>query len=425
MERVMKITAIYVRYLGRMVFQLIMFIGLIFSLGLVLDTTALPENNVSAQGDGTWDVHLFAIPDGDEALLVEAQNTGGVCPRDRVEFRAEYQGSSTPTIGIPDPVEDRFTARFPKFFPCTGDQCKNRQEGSLQVVCNLPGKILTSPTKNFYRYYAPADEEKMMGSDDTLAELQTFASSLDLDNYVIVMSTNTWPSGPSEPGVEFVSAPYSFRNSDTNAFSTQNMSLQIRFDEAQLDGADSLTLRMFEWTPESHRWVDDPVQTNSSDENRISRPVQRFTTYVLGVTPLWCDSFNDPVNESRGLALKNKTTTSGGKLILKSPNQSGFAVSNPYTPSMPIKAWQSLSYTANVPATTTMTIKVLSGDGSTVLIPNASPVTSLDGINPAIYPSLRLRVEMATTSSTSPELLEWCILAKPEGPKVYLPSVIK
>jgi hypothetical protein len=102
----------------------------------------------------------------------------------------------------------------------------------------------------------------------------------------------------------------------------------------------------------------------------------------------------------------------------------GTAISKPYTPTFPIDAWGSISYTANITTGASLTVSVLS-ISNTVLISDVTPGRNLADIDPTAHPSLRLRVDMSTTSGNSPELFDWCLEAMARSYKTYLPIVLK
>jgi hypothetical protein len=377
------------------------------------------------QNASFWNVHLYAIPGSDATTLnVAVENVGNSCQGD-VEFVAQYQGSSpTPVKGLEDPGNDRYVAVIPDFFPgCSSQFCTAIESGTLKVTCDQPE--LASRTVNFRRYYAPSGLEETIISTDNSAQLDTFATSLSAGHYVIVMPTNAAPGTPPS-GVTLISESYTFRPSGLLNFSDENMSVSLDYRAESLGGANPLTVRMYEWDLVGREWLDVGEQTNFiTGGPRISKPSKNFTTYVLGTGPLWCDGFNENIGlELDSLDNVIRLLADSGKLKLDNTTLPGSAVSQPYTPSMMIDAWKTISYTANITAGSQLMVSVLSAD-KTILIPDIESGGSLAAINPTDHPSLRLQVEMSTTSGNSPELFDWCILAKSKLSNVYLPVILR
>lgn len=404
-------------------------VTLILSALLMAPTVTSKQGNIPlpkpAEQGNLWAVHLYAIPGSDATSLYTAvENVGNSCQEGNIEFRAKYGGSSTPVLGLKDGGEDRYVAVIPDFFPgCSPLPCTAIEYGTLEVVCKQPQ--LASRTLNFRRYYAPDDAETNIYSDDGSAILRIFPSSLDGGRYVIVMATNIWPGG-SPPGVQFVGEPYSFRASGLIPQSDENMSLTLNYSNELIGETDSLTARLFEWDTVQKVWLNTGDQTNSnSGGDHVNKATKRFSTSILGTTPLWCDGFSD----NRGLEISsvtniNRLLADGGKLKLDITSLPGTAMSKPYTPTMALEAWGTVSYTTIIPLGANITVSVLSLTGTTV-ISNVSPGDSLANIDPDLHPSLRLGVEMSTTSGESPELFDWCLEAQPDFINVYLPLILK
>lgn len=376
------------------------------------------------QTAGFWNVHLYAIPGSDATTLnVAVENIGNSCQGDIV-FTAQYQGSSpTPIKALEDPGVDRYVAPIPNFFPgCASLPCTAIEAGTLEVTCDQPE--LASRTVNFRRYYVPEGQDETVVSHDGNAQLLTFTTSLSDGRYVIVMPTNATP-GTLPLGVIQISEAFTFRPSGLLNFSNQNMQVVLGYESDRLAEANPLTVRLYEWDLVQKNWLDVGEQTNLTIDTRVSKATRNFTTYVLGTGPLWFDGFEENIGlELDSLDNVIRLLADNGKLKLENTSMPGGAVSKPYTPSLTIEAWQTISYTANITAGSQLTVSVLSAD-NTVLIPDIASGGSLAAIKPTDHPSLRLQVEMSTTSGDSPELFDWSILAEPKINNIYLPMITK
>lgn len=412
-------------------FRSLFFVSILFitiALGVMLMIPARlsaqepdPTETVSAQTDD-WLVHLYASPGSDGlGLWAFTGKVADIC--EEVEFIAD-RGSPAPFDGEYSPGEGIYSGFHNNFFIDTTDI----QSGTLEVRCTLPeGEILDTEAIEFKRYYYANDNSPapvpVDSPDNGKASLNLFSTSLYAPHYIIVMTTNALPGAlPSD--VKSVGFPYSFRSFITTFDSDNPMSLAIGSSDIELGTVNPLTLRIFEWNVD--RWIRSDQYSVTTFESlpRLNRATTKFTTYILGGTPHWLDSFTSEL----GIGAKNNIKpilNSGGRLKLEDVGLlTGTLTSKPYTPTLPLKSWKSISYTANVPPGTGLTVSVLSRDGA-VLIDQASPGQSLTDLDPSLYPSLKLRVEMTTTIATSPELFDWCLLAEPAGYGVYLPVVVK
>ncbi|MCB0210063.1 MAG: hypothetical protein KDJ52_12075 [Anaerolineae bacterium] len=401
-----------------------LFTFMLFRLFMIVPDPALgvslSPSNPNAQAN-PWPVHLYAIPGDATTLIMAVDNVTSSCQGD-IEFIAGYEGSSSPTKGKKDPNTDgRYVAIDPDFFPdCGNTICTSVERGTLFVKCTDPE--LESLTFNFRRFYAPHDDDVDVISEDSQAVLQLFDSSLDVGQYVIVMPTNIPHAAPRT--VNFVGEPVTFRASGGLDVSDDSMNLTLRYSSNILGQVNPLTLQIFQWKEAGWRSVGQQNNFPGVDP-RVTKSVKEFTTYVLGSTPLWCDSFNSAEGLD-GSQVNNITQlTSSGKLELEFTSPpSGYAISTPYTPTLPIESWQTISYTANIPAGTNLTVSILDSD-TTPLMTNVNSGADLTNLADPTPPSLRLRVDMTTTSNESPELLEWCLLAGPKKNGIYTPIVIK
>ena len=76
-------------------------------------------------------------------------------------------------------------------------------------------------------------------------------------------------------------------------------------------------------------------------------------------------------------------------------------------PPVDLREWESVIITSTIPVKTTIVIDILAPDG-TVLIPNVTNGTNLEGIDPYDYPAIQLRASLSTTEeSISPDIDLW------------------
>jgi hypothetical protein len=287
---------------------------------------------------------------------------------------------------------------------------------------------LDSGTVEFNRDYVPASTSKIIDSRDgnlqlTLVSTDTFT----YDTYVAVVPSYASP-GPAPLGHRFVGSTYSVRAAGALVETDRPMSLRLYYNEATRAGADPHTLAVFAWDAYHERW-DNLGGTLFSTQQYLSVATSRFTTYALMATPSWRDEFDDLSgmdftqfnNVTWGGSPENRT------LVLASASGSGSAVSNPITPTTTFANWSSLTFTSTVdPPTTTLTVDVLSLDGSEVLTDVASGADLAALVDPAQYPSLRLRANLSSTvAGETPALDQWQLAWQVEEHKVYLPVVVK
>jgi hypothetical protein len=93
-------------------------------------------------------------------------------------------------------------------------------------------------------------------------------------------------------------------------------------------------------------------------------------------------------------------------------------------PPADLREWESVIITSTIPANTTLVIDILDPSG-TILIPNVTNGTSLEGINPHDYPAIQLRASFTSTDeSISPDVdlwgLKWLVWNK-----LYLPVMLR
>jgi hypothetical protein len=371
--------------------------------------------DITSQAILPWSIHIYASPTispDNTGLYASTGKTPDLCQDGQVTFNAEFLGAPTPFDGTYEAGTGIYVGSLSGFFEA-GTQT---QSGRLYVECDLPnGDRLVSDSIIFYRYYDPnGSSDVPVLSSDNLAELTIFSNSLTQTAYVIVMETSALPAALPAV-VKQISLPYSFRaagDASAQIFTSDNpMELTLRYSVPFLGGADPLTLRVFEWDAPANSWRNLGQQNLlTAVDPRLSKATTQFTTYVLGSTPLWLDEFTSSAGIETGQTVNIERLVLDDKVVLTYPAEPGLLISKPYTPTLPLKAWHSISYTTYLTAGTQITVSVLGADGQ-VLKPNVPSGESLADLDPATHPSLRLRVEMSSSSGESPALLAWSILA--------------
>ncbi|MCP4288511.1 MAG: hypothetical protein GY792_29495 [Gammaproteobacteria bacterium] len=280
----------------------------------------------------------------------------------------------------------------------------------------------------FNRAYIPASTTPTINSIDGLLELILVSTDTFPSNAYVVVVPSYTPPGPLPAGHRLVGSSYSVRASGALVTSDASMSLRLYYNDITLTGADPHTLAIFAWDASNKEWDRlDGTLFSSSTPPKVSVVTDRFTTYALMATTAWHDDFN----ESTGLDFtqSNNVTleeTSGNPTLITTPG-SGSLVSQPITPTTTFSGWHMLTFTPIVePPTTTLTVDILSLDGSEVLTDVASGTDLADLIDPVQYPSLRLRVNMTSTEAGEiPALDQWHLTWQVNQNTVYLPVILK
>lgn len=232
------------------------------------------------------------------------------------------------------------------------------------------------------------------------------------------------PPGPAPAGHGFVGGTYSVRASGALTVTDKPMNLRLYYDSNTLTGADPHTLAIFSWDAHNERWdeLGGWLFQDMPGGDYLSVTTHRFTTYALMTTPAWCDDFWN----SKGLSAMSDVTVGSSEVKLSSDKTSGWATSNPITPTIPFDTWHSLTFACTVdPPTTTLTVDVLSLDGTKLLADVTSGV-SLADLDPAQYPTLKLRATLSSTvTGKTPTLDAWQLTWQVKEHKVYLPVVLK
>jgi hypothetical protein len=248
------------------------------------------------------------------------------------------------------------------------------------------------------RAYVPASTTRTIHSLDGNVQLTLVSTdTIPFDTYVAV-TTNYVPPGRTPLGHRSVGGICSVRAAGALLVTDEPMSLRLCYNETTLAGADPDNLSVFAWNAYRKRW-DDLGGWLFYDRQYLAVATLRFTTYGLMTTPSWRDEFADA--SGLNLAEPNNVTLSGSPdkqaLVLENAPGNGSAVSRPITPMAAISRWGCLTFTGTVdPPTTTLTVDVLSLDGSELLTDVASGV-SLDSLDPVQYPALKLRANLSST----------------------------
>jgi hypothetical protein len=287
---------------------------------------------------------------------------------------------------------------------------------------------LDTGSVEFNRDYVEASTPRTITSRDGNMELELVnTDTITFDTYVAVVPSYGLP-GPLPSGHRLVGSIYSVRAAGALLETDRPMSLRLYYNDTSLAGAAPHTLAIFAWDAHYKRWNNLGGTLHTTPQQYLSVATTRFTTYALVATTTWRDEFFDlsGVDFSQ---LDNVTwggTPGNRTLILASTPGSGGAVSQIITATTPFSNWRRLYFNHSAdPPTTTLSVEILSADGSEVLTDVASGTNLADLIDPAQYPSLRLRVNMTSTvEGETPGLERWELSWWAERHKMYLPLVL-
>jgi len=344
-------------------------------------------------------LHIVPSQDG-TALFISA---GGVGELGGAVFANIGEGPShhkdSWTMAYSDTVRS-YVAIATGFTPNADDY------GPINITTTLG---LDTGTVDFYRDYIPASTAGTVRSMDGNLELTLVTTdTITFDTYVVVVPSYV-PPGPAPQGHRFVGSTYSVRAAGALVITDKPMSLRLYYSDTILAGADPHTLAIFAWDAANKCWANLGGRL-FYDQQFVSVVTSRFTTYALIAIPTWHDDFDD--FGGLNFAEINNVTLGGSPenraLVLLSSPGSGTAVSRPITPTTTIYSWGSLTFAHTIdPPTTTLTVDVLSLDG-TELLTNVTSGTSLAGIDSAQHPSLKLRANLSSTvAGETPALDEW------------------
>jgi hypothetical protein len=304
------------------------------------------------------------------------------------------------------------------FTPQTG------ASGSLNITST---RGLDSGAVTFNRAYVLSSTIQNVSSIDNNLDLSIVSTdTLPTDTYIAIAPSYA-PPGPVPTGHRLVGSTYSVRAAGALLTTDRPMSLWMHYNDALLRGADPHTLAVFAWDAYDEHWEELGGRL-FQDKQYLSVTTSRFTAYALMATTTWRDDFDD-LNGLDLSACENVTlggTPEERTLELTDAPSDGMAVSRIITPTAAFAAWDTLTYTGTAtPPTTTLTVDVLDVDGAEVLT-DVSDGASLNVLNPAQHPALRLRVNLSsTTAGQSPSLGEWRLSWRVAEQKVYLPVVLR
>jgi hypothetical protein len=362
-------------------------------------------------------LHIVPSQDGTELFI----SAGGV---------GELGGTVFANVGIgPGADKDSWTMTYSDTVQAyvamaTGFTPGVSTSGPINITTTLG---LDTGTVDFNRAYVPASTTQALRSVDGNLELTLVTTdTVTFDTYVAIVPSFA-PPGPAPLGHRFIGSTYSARAASALLVTDRPMSLRLAYNATTLAGADPHTLAIFAWDAANKRW-DQLGGRLFYDQQYLAVTTRRFTTYALMATPAWRDDFDD-FNGLDFTGISNVTlggTLEDRMLVLAGTPGSGSAVSRPITPTTTIDSWGNLTFTRTVdPPTTTLTVDVLSVDG-TGLLTNVTSGASLAGIDPAQHPSLKLRANLSSTmAGETPALSEWQVTWQVEQHKVYLPVVLK
>jgi hypothetical protein len=167
----------------------------------------------------------------------------------------------------------------------------------------------------------------------------------------------------------------------------------------------------------------------------VSVATDRFATYALMATTTWRDDFEDfelgGLDQTRTSNITPDLLGENLALALQNTPGQGTAVSLPITPTTVISGWGTLIFTGTAPApSTTLAVDVLSADGATVLLSNATSGASLASVDATQHPVIRLRARLGSTAAgQSPKLDAWQVTWRVQNEQrrylVYLPRVLR
>jgi hypothetical protein len=356
---------------------------------------------------------LDIVPNGDgTGLIIQARAAGVI---DASVFAnvdlgpGGHKGSYTMTYSD---TAQTYVTRADGFSP------RSDQSGAINITTSSG---LDTGKANFLRAFVPKETIPMIRSDDNNLQLNfVSAGTLAADTYIAVVRSFA-PPGPAPEGHRFVSNAYSVRASNSLVVTNLPMELLLRYDTPALAEADPRTLALFAWDAFNQRWDNLGGVLFESDRS-LSVATTRFTTYALMATPTWRDEFNDTSN----LDLISNVRPSRGRLVLSSTPGAGTAISRPISMTVSSARWDTLVFTSTAePPTTTLTVDVLSLDG-TPLMTNVASGASLEAIDPAQYPSLKLRANLSSAGAgETPALDGWQITWQPREHRIYLPLVAR
>jgi hypothetical protein len=401
-------------------------VGFLLLLSGLLSLAVVTHSTVKfapaqALSGATFSPHIIAVPSTcGEALYIQADGIaqlGGTFFAN-VSVGPGHQKDAW-TMTYSDTV-DTLVATAYGFTPGVG------VVSSMSITGTTGTQTFDTGDVEFNRAFveALASEPQDLFSPDGKVQLTLLSNqTMPADTYVIIMSSHT-PPAPPPLGHDFVSASYNVRAAGALPNSDKSMQLHLNFDSTPFCGSNPHTLAIFAWDAGAEAW-NDLGGTLFYSQCYLSKSVTRFTEYALMATTTWRDDFWDYEGLSARSGVALRSTGGNLELVLSSDETSGWAISNPITPTTPFATWHSLVFTATVPSpTTTLTIDLLGLDNTPVLT-NVSSGVDLSSLDAASYPALKLRASLSSTvAGETPALDVWRLTWQVEEHKVYLPVVL-
>ena len=280
-----------------------------------------------------------------------------------------------------------------------------------------------SPDIDFQQTYVPknAPEVSIVPFDRNLELSIVNTNTFPVDVYITVVDSII-PKNFLPSQYRLLSKGYSIRASDAISQSNQIMLLTMSYDPQIFDDLDPYSLSIIAWNPTTRQWHE--VESSVFiEENFVAASVTELTMYALVSTYRWRDTFEVLDRMDFGNTADNinaQTFDAGQELLLISRPGTGSIQSMPITPPSEFDVWGELTFDANVTSNlsaTLLSIDIMS-DTETVLLADVASGTNLATlIDPQKYRTLRLRVNLtSTTEAAMATLSSWQLSWIPEVP---------
>ncbi|MCB0154041.1 MAG: hypothetical protein KDF65_04525 [Anaerolineae bacterium] len=365
---------------------------------------------------------INAVPgaDGTEIFVSVSGVTGGASPLflsvDPGSGGGNHKGGYAMTLS-----GTTYLATAIGFAP--GEDVGSDGDDTMNITTTVGSQVVGTGEINFQRAFVETGQSETISVDNGAFELEFLnTNSFQSDTYVLVMSTNA-PPGPLPFGYRLVGNSYNLRPSGSLTQSQKLMTLNMTYLEPLPGGSDPHSLTIMRWDVLAGVWRE-VGGTLFTDSNLVTLATKTFGIYALATAPLWRDAFSeltlsgvsDQVNTVRG---------PGGAIILDNA-ASGSVTSIPITPTG-ADQWGTLTFSATLPASTTLTVDVLDAANNVVLAAVSSGTDlAVAGVDLTTHPSLKLRANLSAASPPdTPELHAWELTWGVEVHQIYLPVVLK
>lgn len=304
-----------------------------------------------------------------------------------------------------------------------GEDVGSDGDDTMSITTTVGSQVVGTGEINFERAFVETGQPETISVDNgdfVLEFLNT--NSFQSNTYVLVMSTNA-PPGPLPFGSHLVGNSYNLRPSGSLTASQKLMTLNLKYLEPLPGGSDPHSLTILRWDALSGVWQA-VGGTLFADSHLVTLATKSFGVYALATTPQWHDAFSEL--SLSGVSNRSNTVRGPGQAIILDNAASGSVTSIPITPSG-ADQWGTLTFSATLPASTSLTVDVLDATNSVVLA-DVSSGTDLAaaGVDLTTYPSLKLRANLSAVSPPqSPSLHEWSLTWGVEIHQAYLPVVMK